>query len=93
MSRLICAETIAPIAAIASSPATRAIALLTPEAMPALCSSASASTVAVSGATVIDSPSREDSSAGQQVASGSRRSRPAAAQRAARAADQRAGAT
>ena len=50
----------------ASSPATRAIALLTPEAIPALCSSASASTVAVSGATVADSPSEKTSSAGSR---------------------------
>ena len=52
--------TTAPSAATASSPATRAIALLTPDAMPALCSSASASTVAVSGATVGRQPEREE---------------------------------
>ena len=49
--------TTAPTAAIAIRLATRAIALFTPDAIPALCSSASASTVAVSGATVIASPS------------------------------------
>ena len=64
MSSRIAAETIAPTAAIAISPATRAIALLTAEAMPAFDSSASASTVAVSGATVIDRPSANSSSAG-----------------------------
>ena len=45
-------------------PATRAIALLTAEAIPALCSSASESTVAVSGATTIASPSAKITSAG-----------------------------
>ncbi len=59
-----CAATAAPIAAVASRPATRAIALLTAEAIPALPSSASASTAAVSGATVIDSPSEKSSSGG-----------------------------
>ena len=54
----------APSAAIASSPATRATALLMPDAIPALCSSASASTVAVSGATVIASPSANTSRPG-----------------------------
>ena len=39
--------------------AARAIALFVPDAIPAFRSSASASTVAVSGATVIDSPTRE----------------------------------
>ena len=58
------AETTAPSAATASRLATRAIALLTPEAMPALCSSASASTVAVSGATVAESPSENNNNAG-----------------------------
>ena len=58
------AATTAPSAAIASRPATRAIALLMPEAIPALDSSASASTVAVSGATVIASPSEKTSSPG-----------------------------
>ena len=47
----------APTDAVASSDATRATALLMPEAMPAFCSSASARIAAVSGATVIDSPS------------------------------------
>ena len=55
----------APTAAVPSSPATRAIALLTPEAIPACERSAPASTAAVSGATVIDSPSANTSSAGQ----------------------------
>ena len=59
-----CAATTAPSAATPNSPATRAIALLIPEARPALCSSASASTVAVSGATVIVSPNENTSSAG-----------------------------
>ena len=61
-----CAETTAPMAATASSPATRAIALLMPDAMPAFDSSASASTVAVSGATVSESPSEKSSSAGRR---------------------------
>ena len=56
----------APRAATASRPATRAIALLTPEAMPALDSSASESTVAVSGATVQDSPIEKTSRAGSR---------------------------
>ena len=60
------AATTAPTPAMATRPATRAIALFTPEATPALCSSASASTVAVSGATVIDSPSENTSSAGRR---------------------------
>ena len=60
------AATTAPSAATASSPATRAMALLTPDAMPALCSSASASTVAVSGATVAESPSEKSSRAGSR---------------------------
>ena len=59
---------IAPTAAVASRPATRAIALLTAEAIPALDSSAAASTVAVSGATVIDSPSEKTSSGGSTSA-------------------------
>ena len=65
-AELNCAATTAPIAATASRPATRAIALLMPEAMPALDSSASASTVAVSGATVSESPSENTSSAGRR---------------------------
>ena len=60
------AATTAPTPAIAMRLATRAIALFTPEAMPALLSSASASTVAVSGATVIDSPSANTSSPGSR---------------------------
>ena len=48
-----CAEMIAPTAAIAIRLATRAIALFTPEAIPALDSSASDRTAAVSGATTI----------------------------------------
>ena len=47
-----------------SSPAVRAMALLMPLAVPALPSSAAASTVAVSGATVIDRPSENTSSGG-----------------------------
>ena len=42
--------------AMASRPATRATALLTPLAMPACRSGAAASTVAVNGATVNDRP-------------------------------------
>ena len=51
-------------AATPSSPAARAIALLIPEAIPAFSSSASASTVAVSGATVAERPIENRSSAG-----------------------------
>ena len=58
------AEMTAPTAAIESRPAIRAVALLIPEAMPAWASSASASTVAVSGATVAASPTEKISSAG-----------------------------
>ena len=58
------AETTAPSAATASSPAIRAIALFMPEAIPALRSSASASTAAVSGATVATSPAEKTISAG-----------------------------
>ena len=54
----------APTAAVASRPAVRAIALLTAEAMPASLSSASASTVAVSGATVTARPSEYSASEG-----------------------------
>jgi hypothetical protein len=57
----------APIAAIASSPAMRAIALLIPEAMPALDSSPSARTVAMGGATVQARPIEKISRAGKQV--------------------------
>ena len=49
-----------------SSPAVRAMALLMPLAVPALPSSAAASTVAVSGATVIDSPTENTSSGGSR---------------------------
>ena len=56
--------TSAPTTAIPSSPATRATALLTPLAMPESLSPASASTVAVSGATIIDSPIENTRSAG-----------------------------
>ena len=48
--------TTTPTTAIASRPATRAMALLTPDAMPACCGSAPPRTVAVSGETVIASP-------------------------------------
>ncbi|MEY2514043.1 MAG: hypothetical protein QOJ89_1401 [bacterium] len=63
---LACAASTAPSAATPSSPAARAIALLTPEAMPACSSSASASTVAVSGATVAERPIENSSSAGRR---------------------------
>ena len=56
----------APIAAIPIKPATRAIALLIAEAIPASLSSASASTVAVSGATVAANPSAKRRSAGRR---------------------------
>jgi hypothetical protein len=59
-----CAATSAPTDATASSAAVRAIALLMAEAMPALASSASASTVAVSGATVNARPSENTNMAG-----------------------------
>ena len=58
------AATTAPSAATVIRLAIRAIALLTPDAMPALCSSASASTVAVSGVTVATRPSANNSCAG-----------------------------
>ena len=58
------AETTAPRAAIASTCATLATALLTPEATPTWRSSTESSTVVVSGATVIDSPSPKSSIAG-----------------------------
>ena len=54
-------------AAIASRPATRAIALLTPEAIPALDSSASDSTAAVSGATVTQARARRPAARRQQI--------------------------
>src|SRR5436190_2306090 len=59
-----CAETTAPRTAIAISPATRATALLTPDAIPALCSSTAFRTVVVSGATVAERPSPNMTSAG-----------------------------
>ena len=55
----------AGISATASRPAARAIALLTPEAMPTWRSSAASSTVAVSGATVPASPSPNSATAGR----------------------------
>ena len=60
------AATTAPTAAMASSPATREIALLAPLATPALCCGTEPSTVLVSGATVIDSPSPNTSTAGSR---------------------------
>ena len=59
-----CAAHTAPTAATASSPATRATALFTPEAMPEWWGGAPASTVAVSGATVSESPSPNTSTPG-----------------------------
>src|SRR3954451_23941110 len=53
-----------PRIAIARRPATRATALLTPEATPASPGPASASTVVVRGATVMESPSAKTNSAG-----------------------------
>ena len=58
------ADTTAPSAAIASSPATRATALFTPDATPERFWSASLSTVAVSGATVTARPSPKSVIAG-----------------------------
>src|SRR5581483_6821671 len=63
-SRFELPATAAPTTAIPSSPATRATALLTPLAMPASFSCTSASTVAVSGATIIDSPTENPSTGG-----------------------------
>ena len=57
--------TAAPTTAMPSRPATRATALLTPLAIPASLSPASASTVAVSGATIIERPSEKTSSGGR----------------------------
>ena len=54
-------------AAIARSPATRATALFTPDAIPACSSSTHASTAAVSGATVIDSPKPKISAPGNTL--------------------------
>jgi hypothetical protein len=59
-----CAESAAPRTAIARSPATREIALFTPDAIPALCSSTAFRTVVVSGATVAASPRPKTTSAG-----------------------------
>ena len=56
--------TTAPTAAIASRPAMREIALLAPLATPALCCGTAPSTVLVSGATVIESPSPKTSTPG-----------------------------
>ena len=50
--------------ATASSPATRAMALLTPEAIPAWLSDRAARTAAVSGATVIARPTPKTTTAG-----------------------------
>ena len=61
-----CDEMTAPSAAMAISPAIRAIALLTPDAIPALDSSASERTAAVSGATVHARPKEKTSSAGSR---------------------------
>ena len=52
-----CSPTTTGSAATASSAPARATALLTPLAMPACSSGAAASTVAVSGATISESPS------------------------------------
>jgi hypothetical protein len=61
-----CDATTAPTAAIANRLAIRAIALFTPDAMPAFDSSASANTVAVSGATVAVSPNENTSNGGSR---------------------------
>src|SRR5581483_8127446 len=55
-----------PSTATATSPATRATALFTPDAIPASPGPASESTVVVSGATVIDSPTENPSSGGRR---------------------------
>ena len=57
----------APTTAMPSRPATRATALFTPLAMPASLSSASASTVAVSGATISDRPTEKTSERRQEL--------------------------
>ena len=57
--------TAAPTTAIPSRPATRATALFVPLAIPASCSPTSASTVAVSGATIIERPIEKTSSDGR----------------------------
>ena len=61
-----CDEMTAPTAAMAISPAIRAIALLTPDAIPALDSSASERTAAVNGATVHARPKEKTSRAGSR---------------------------
>ena len=61
-------ETRSPMSETPSRPATRATALLIADAMPASCSSASARTVAVSGATVSVRPSANTTSAGSRSA-------------------------
>ena len=58
--------TTTPITETPTRPATRATALLTADAIPASLSFASAITVAVSGATVIDSPSEKTSKPGSR---------------------------
>ena len=58
--------TTTPMTETAIRPATRAIALLMAEAMPASCSSASARMAAVSGATVIESPIEKTISGGSR---------------------------
>ena len=55
-----------PMTETPTRPATRATALLTADAIPASPSFASAMTVAVSGATVIDSPSEKTSRPGSR---------------------------
>ena len=55
-----------PSTATATSPATRATALLTPDAMPASPGPASERTVVVSGATVHESPTEKPSSGGRR---------------------------
>jgi hypothetical protein len=59
-----CDATTAPTSAMATSPATRAMALLTPEARLACSSSTPPSTVAVRGATVMVRPSPKISAPG-----------------------------
>ena len=67
MSRSPPPDATTPITAIAISPAMRATALFTPDAMPASPGPASLSTVVVSGATVSESPTENPSSAGQEI--------------------------
>ena len=62
------AEMTTPSTAIASRPATRAIPLLAPEAMPTWRSSTESSTVAVSGATVAARPRLKTSTPGSTSA-------------------------